>query len=283
MVQLRRLDPLANSGPYQRLLKSPVKSLTLTEAQYERVKAQRPDFIVTEGEAAVIGLPYRDRIEIHYGFPEVEAFRDRFTDLFNQLMAVVTKDDAPRGVILAFRDRPNRSTADTIFWPLTLEEGEQWVEMNYFAVPEQPEPADAGEGFSLRDVIPSDHDAIAKIEAGVSGKAPLRQSAITGMIENAKLFRIVLDASGEAIGYVSLRTDPGGWGVIEEIALPAAGLRGITQAVNRVEHRLAAQQRRPPHPPASRHRRLRYAEPATRPRLHSRRDRPQLLPLERPG
>ena len=51
MVQLRRLDPLANKGPYQRLLKTAVKSFTLSEAQYNRVKERRPELIVTEGEA----------------------------------------------------------------------------------------------------------------------------------------------------------------------------------------------------------------------------------------
>jgi hypothetical protein len=226
MVQLRRLDPLANSGPYQRLLKSPVKSLTLSEAQYDRVKAEHPDLIAAEGEAAVIGLPYRDRLEIHYGFPEVEAFRDRFTNLFNQVMAATSRELAPRGVLLSFRDRPNRATADTLFWLLTLQEGEQWVEMNLFAVPEQEAPAESGEGFSLRDVAAAGPDAVAVIEAQVSGLPQLRPAAVAGMVANAKLFRLVFD-NGTPVGYLSLCTEPGGWGVIEEIALlPAAeGLR----------------------------------------------------------
>src|SRR3989304_5395056 len=79
-MQLRRLDPLAKASPYQRLLKCPVKSVSISEDQYERVRERRPELIVQQGEASVVGFPYRDYLELHYGFPDIESFRGGFVD-----------------------------------------------------------------------------------------------------------------------------------------------------------------------------------------------------------
>lgn len=231
-MQLRRLDPLANAGPYQRLSKSPVKSFSLTEAQYERVKAQRPDLLVTEGDGAVIGHPFRDLLEVHYAFPDVEAFRDRFEAMFNRVVGASSKTEAPRGLVIAFRDRPNRPVAETLFWGLALDEGQQWVEMNLVAVPEQPQPAEpVGDGHTLRDVTAADFEALAAIDAEVTGLPPLTAAGVGSILTDARLVRLVLSPSkglvrrtGEAAAaaYVSLRTDPGGWGVIEALAIRPA-------------------------------------------------------------
>src|SRR5688572_26017593 len=159
MVMYRRLDPLANAGPHQRLAKSPVKSYTLTEAQFQRLQERRPDLIINEGDGTVLGFLARDLLEVQYGFPEVEPFRDRFVALFNQLIAATSSAEAPRGLRLSFRDRPNRSLADLVFWTIAFDEGPQWVEMNYIGVPEQPEPgATVGEGFSIREATEADRD-----------------------------------------------------------------------------------------------------------------------------
>src|SRR5438105_10011453 len=107
-MQMRRLDPLANAGPYQKLMASPVKSVSLSEAQYSRVEAQTPRLILDEGTSRVIGRLYRDRLEIHYGFSELEPFRANFAEMFERVVGQSNKAEAPRGLVLAFRDRPNR-------------------------------------------------------------------------------------------------------------------------------------------------------------------------------
>jgi hypothetical protein len=66
---------MANAGPFQRLQRNPVKSVSLSETQYDRVKAKRPPLIVTEGEAAVIGFPLLDLLEVNYAYPDIEMFR----------------------------------------------------------------------------------------------------------------------------------------------------------------------------------------------------------------
>ena len=220
MVQFRRLDPLANAGPFQRLQKMPVKSFSLTEAQYNRVVEKRPQLLVTEGEAAVIGVPTLDTLEIHYAFPDAERFHDRFGELFNQIVAASSVAEAPRGVVLPFRDRPNRSSANTVFWGLLMEEGREWVEMSRVAIPEMDEPGESiGEGFRVREATEADRDAIAGIEAEATGKPRLSDTALTYLLEDNRWLRIVEDGNGTRAGFLALRPEPGGWGVIQLVAV----------------------------------------------------------------
>lgn len=226
-MQLRRLDPLVNASTFQRLLRNPVKSMSLTEAQYERARALSRGLIITEGESAVIGLPIEDALEVHYAFPDIEAFVELFPEMFEMCVSASSKAEAPRGLRIAFRDRPNRMTADTVFWSVALEPGEQWVELNLVAVPEQPEPSDelAG-GYKVADA--SDDAALSDVEAAVTGLPRLSAAGLASLRENSKLLRLVKDQGGSVAGVVSGHTEPGGWGVIDHLLLKegAEGARG---------------------------------------------------------
>jgi hypothetical protein len=219
-MQLRRLDPLANSGPYQRLLKTAVKSFTLTEAQFNRVMEHYPRLYIAGEEGAVVGHLLADYLDIHYGFTELEQFRDHFSELFEACVAASNKAEAPRGVRLSFRDRPNRSAAEMVFWKSALDEGPEWVEMSWVAVPEQPEPGIAlAEDFVVREPTEKDKDVVADIDAQATGRPRLSSAGVDSLYENARWMRIVQDRDGNAAGFLSLRTEPGGWGIIEQAAL----------------------------------------------------------------
>jgi hypothetical protein len=229
MVQYRRLDPLANASPYERLKKSPVKSFSLTAGQYDRVTERQPELVVPFGAAVVIGVPHRDYLELNYAFPEVEFFRDHFVEMTQAVLDAASKEQSPRGTRLVFRDAPNRALAEMLFWPLLMQEESQWIEMNYIA-PEQEPPGDelAG-GFAVREATEGDRDAVATIEAAVTGLDRLTDGGVTSIYENASWLRLVTDASGKAVACVTLRTEPGSWGVIDELLiLPevAEALRG---------------------------------------------------------
>jgi hypothetical protein len=223
MVQFRRLDPLANAGPWQKHRARPVKSFDLPESAYARLEERRPDLIVIEGDGAVVGRPYRDTLEVHYAFGDVPAFRRSFKELFERCAAASNKQEAPRGAVIAFRDRPNRALAETLFWESALEEAGQWVEMDWTAVPEQPEPADMLDGgFQVREATDGDRDAIAGLEAEVSGMPRLSQAGIESIYAGSRWLRLVEASSGAPAGFVSLRSEPGGWGIIEQVALQPA-------------------------------------------------------------
>lgn len=220
MVMFRRLDPLANANAYQRLTKSPVKSFTITEPQYDRLQEKRPQLIAREGEYAVVAVPYCDYLEVHYAFPDVATFRDRFNDLFDGATGASSKTEAARGLVIPFRDRPNRALAQQLFWNLALDEGMEWVEMNHVAVPEQPEPASTLEGgFTVREATPADAGAIADIEAEASGQPRLSDGGVQSIYDHARWLRIVVDSSGAPVAFIAAHSEPGGWAVIDLLAL----------------------------------------------------------------
>jgi hypothetical protein len=214
-MQLRRLDPLANAGPYQKLMRNPAKSFSLSEAQFERITQERRDLVASEGEAMVIGFPLRDFLEVHYAFPDVEAFVERFPRMLEKVVAGSSKQEAPRGLLLSFRDRPNRMTADTVFWSVAMDQGEQWVEMNLVAVPEQAEPANDLGDYKVVEVDGSNEAEAVDLEAQATGLPALSPSGFASLRENSKALRLAQTKTGEAAGLLSVRTEPGGWGVID--------------------------------------------------------------------
>ena len=66
----------------------------------------------------------------------------------------------------------------------------------------------------------------------MSGQRRLTAAGLAGMIENATLFRLVLDEAEAPVGYVSLRPEAGGWGVIEALALRPAAAEKLARPVS---------------------------------------------------
>lgn len=218
MVQFRRLDPLANAGPWQRATKRGIKTFTLSEEQFDRVTQRRPHLVITEDESILLARPYRDFLEVHYAYPDVPAFRERFKDMLKSSLSASSREEAPRGVLLAFRDRPNRPLANQLFWESTLRESKHWVEVEYNAVPEQPEPSNELEGgFSIREAAATDRDAIADIEAAATGQPRLSEAGIDSIFESARWLYLVSDAEGNAVGAIAMRREAAGWGIVDEV------------------------------------------------------------------
>jgi hypothetical protein len=153
---------------------------------------------------------------VHYAYAEVPAFRDTFTPMLKSALAASSAEEAPRGVLLAFRDRPNRPLAAQLFWETGLEEAAHWIEVEYTSVPEMDAPSDQLEGgFSVREATQADREAIAGVEAEATGFDRLTDAGLDSLYESARWLYVVQDASGRAVGVVAMRRD-GSWGLIDE-------------------------------------------------------------------
>jgi hypothetical protein len=211
-------------------MKRGVKSFTISEEQYQLVEQRRAELIVIDGESVVMGRPHRDFLEVHYAFPEVEAFVYKFKPMFERMTAASSKAEAPRGVVLAFRDRPNRPKAEQLFWESALEEGKHWVEADYNAVPEQPEPENAiAGGYTVREATPADRGAIADIEAESTGLPRLSEAGVDSVYESARWLRLVTDGAGKPVAWLGLRREPGGWGLIEELFILPSEVKAVRE------------------------------------------------------
>ena len=217
MVQFRRLDPLANAGPWQRATKRGIKSFTISQEQYDRLTERRPQLIDSEEGGVVLARPYRDFLEIHYAYEEVPAFRDHFKPMLKAVLSASSREEAPRGVVLAFRDRPNRPIAAQLFWEATLEESKHWIEVEFSSVPEMDPPANELEhGFTVHEASQADREAIATVESEATGFPRLTESGLDSLYESARWLYVVNDASSRAVAVVAMRRD-GSWGLIDEV------------------------------------------------------------------
>ena len=90
-MQLRRLDPMANAGPHQRLLRNPVKSVSLSEAQYDRVKAAVTRAILDGG----------GQLSHHHGIGSEHApyFREAIGEENWRLLRELKRAMDPRGIM----------------------------------------------------------------------------------------------------------------------------------------------------------------------------------------
>ena len=234
MVQFRRLDPLANAGPWQRAMKRGVKTFTLSREQYDRVAARRPQLIVTGEDSVVLCRPYRDFLQVHYAYSEVPAFRDNFKPMLRAALAASSRDEAPRGVLLAFRDRPNRPIANQLFWEAALEESKHWVEVEYTSIPESDEPSsDLEGGFRIREATHGDHDAIAAIEAEATGLPRLTDAGLDSLFESARWVYVVHDSAGKPVAVLAMRREDAGWAVIDELFLIPDVRDGLREPLSR--------------------------------------------------
>jgi hypothetical protein len=234
MVQFRRLDPLANAGPWQRHVKRGIKSFTLTEAQYARIEEKRPELIVMDDDNVVVGQPLRDFLVMHYAFSDLAGFGDGFKELFDRCTRASSKEEAPRGAILSFRDRPNRARAEQLFWDCLLVEAGHWVEMDHLSVPEQDDPGTTIEGgYQVRDATDEDRDTVSRLEAEVVGLPPLTAGGVQTLYENSDWIKLVTTSSGVPVGCVILRREPGAWGIIDDVFLLGAVRDQLREPVTR--------------------------------------------------
>jgi hypothetical protein len=201
-------------------MKRGVKTFTLTQEQYDRVAERRPQLIVTEEDSVVLCRPYRDFLQVHYAYSEVPAFRDTFKPMLKAILAASSREEAPRGVLLSFRDRPNRPMANQLFWEATLEESKHWVEVEYTSIPEIDEPpAQLEGGYSVREATHADHDAIASVEAEASGLPRLTDAGLDSLFESARWVHLVHDGGGKPVAVIASRREDAGWAVIDEFFL----------------------------------------------------------------
>ena len=234
MVQFRRLDPLANAGPWQRATKRGIKTFTLSQEQYDRVAERRPQLIVSEEESVVMGRPYRDFLEIQYAYTEVPAFRDRFKPMLKAVLSASSRDEAPRGVLLAFRDRPNRPIANQLFWEAALEEYRHWVEVEYTSVPEMEMPSnDLEGGYSVREATRGDDDAVATVEAEATGLPRLTDAGLNSLFESARWVHVAHDGAGKPVAVIAMRREDAGWAVIDELFIVPEARAALREPLSR--------------------------------------------------
>jgi len=96
--QLRRIDVPRATNAWQRVSRSPLRHVTMTEAEFLTFERERPGLIAIDGDAVLIGWPSSGAINVNYGFPDSGDFASRFSEMLARLLLSIDTLEAPIGV-----------------------------------------------------------------------------------------------------------------------------------------------------------------------------------------
>ena len=236
MKQLRRLTVPTPQDPFLKAQQGLLRSMTLAEAEFRTLEQEQPDLIVADEEAILIGLPNGPNIELHYAFPDRDAFVRRFPDMFKRLAAAADQEQTPLGFRFRLTDRTSRPYLEPVLSAHAFEVIREWMVMALVELPEGAPPADAvAPGYALRPARPDDAAAIAELDAAAFPTPVLSPEVVGDLASQAPALRVLEDvASSRAVGFLRLRHDAPGAGYIADLAIhPDYQRRGLGEATTR--------------------------------------------------
>ena len=233
MKQLRRLDPVPKD-PYRRMLKSPLRSVSISEEAFRTLEREYPGRIIIEGDSILIGQAYPGVVGLKYGFRDSDAFVQHFPAMLQRLLPAIDAESAPMGLRLRLTDAPSRPFIEPTLSAQAFEVTRDWLRMTLAKLPAGgPRTKEVAPGFALRAARGDDAEEIAQIDAAAFAISLLTAEIVQERVEKAPVFRMLEDsASGRAIGFLSLRVERPGKGYVSDIALhPDYQRRGLGAAM----------------------------------------------------
>lgn len=236
MKQLRRLNVPTPQDPYLKAQRGALRSMTLSEAEFRTLEKERPNLIVAEQDAMLIGLPHGPNIELHYAFPDRDAFVQHFPDMFQRLVAAVDQEQTPLGFRFRLTERTSRPYLEPVLFAHAFEVIREWMVMELVELPEGVPATDAvAPGYVLRPARPDDAEALAELDAAAFPMPVLSPEVVQDLASQAPALRVLEDvASSRAVGFLRLRHDAPGVGYISDLAIhPDCQRRGLGEATTR--------------------------------------------------
>lgn len=235
MKQLKRLDAVPQD-PYQRARRSLLRHFEMAEDAFRRLERERPDRIVTEGDAMLAASLAYGVFTLNYAFPNRDAFARLFPDMLARMLPVLGQDEAPFGVRLRLTEASSRPYVEPILIAQAFELSREWLRMTLADLPDEVQPdGDVAPGFVLRPARPDDAEDIAAIDAAAFPISWNTPDAVRAAISDAVTLRVLEEtSSGRVVGFLKLRTESPVAGYISDIALhPDHQRRGLGQAMMR--------------------------------------------------
>ena len=235
MKQLRRLDAVPKD-PYQRMLKSPLRSVSISEEVFRTLERDQPGRIIIDGDSILIGQTYPGVVGLEYGFRDSDAFVQRFPAMLRLLLPALDTESAPMGLRLRLTDAPSRPFIEPTLSALAFDVTRDWLRMTLAKLPKGGQRGDAvAPGFALRAARGDDAQDIAQIDAAAFQYPELSVTTARAAIDEMPVVRVLEDsATKHAVGLLLLRIEPPATGYISDIALhPDYQRRGLGEAMMR--------------------------------------------------
>ncbi|MDZ4277555.1 MAG: hypothetical protein U1B78_00295, partial [Dehalococcoidia bacterium] len=127
---MRRLDIASPADAYERLQRGALRYADVPEAELRRLERERPELIVTDGEAALACVPRPSLLyELGYAFPDRDAFVRTFPELFRRVLQAADPDEGPLGFRLTLTEAPSRPYVEPVLFAHAFEVAREWIRM----------------------------------------------------------------------------------------------------------------------------------------------------------
>jgi ribosomal-protein-alanine N-acetyltransferase len=231
MRQIKRLSVEAPQGTYALSQRGLLRSVELTEAQVREIEREHGDHIVVDGEAVLIARPRGHEIDLHYAFPDRDAFIRNFPPMFGRIVAVVRPSESPMGYRIRLRATADRPYVEPVLRAQDFSPAREWWRMTAgLGTATQVElPA----GYELRRATSDDAEAIIAIDQASFSTPWLHMNTSREVLRDQQI-RVLADSTGRVVGYLRLRSDYTGAGYIADVAVHAEyQRRGLGEAMLR--------------------------------------------------
>ena len=236
MKQLKRLDRATPPDPYRRAQRGLIRHLALAESDFRALEGKRPDCVVVDGDAILIGQPRHGRIDLHYSFPNHDAFLRQFPAMLERLLPAVRHDEAPLGLRFQLTERSSRPFVEPVLSASAFEMNREWLEMRLLELPENgPATDEIAPGFVLRPARPDDLEAIVRLEDIAFPTAIMTVELAKEALRTGAMYRVLEEqASGTLVGSLLAERGESATGHVTTVAVhPDYQRRGLGEATMR--------------------------------------------------
>ncbi|MGB2695790.1 MAG: GNAT family N-acetyltransferase [Dehalococcoidia bacterium] len=243
MKQLKRLD-VTPQDTFRKAQRGTLRSMAIPEDDFRALERERPELVVVDGDAVLIGWPCRiagsslstRRLDLHYAFPDRDTFARQFADMFGKLLLGADAQEAPLGIAFRLVDRSQRPYVEPLLFAHAFELNREWMEMTLLELPEDArQDDDIAPGFRLRPATLKDAEATIRLEeVCFPNSASLTVAQAREALRTA-VMRLLEDAqTGDLAGSLMLEQRSARLGYIATIAVhPDYQRRGLGEALMR--------------------------------------------------
>ncbi len=236
MKQLKRLDVSAPRDAFARAQRMPLRYLELSEDGFRALEREQPELVVSDREAVLVGQPRQQRIDLHYAFPNRDAFARQFAGMFSALAQAIDAEEAPLGFRFRLTERSSRPYVEPVLIAQAFELRREWMEMSLAELPDGgPDRDEVAPGFTLRPVRIEDVEAIVRLEEVAFPNPALTPDSAQGAMDTAARYGVLEETTtGNIAGSLLTERQPPAAGHVASIAVhPDFQRRGLGEATLR--------------------------------------------------
>lgn len=236
MKQIKRLDVDSGGDPYRKAQRGALRCWTMSEAAFQTLERERPELVIVDGDAVLVGWPRRQRLDLEYAFRDRDAFARQFPAMFGRLLPALRMEEAPLGIRIRLTNRSDRPYVEPLLFAQAFELSREWMEMTLVELPDESGAPgdDVAPGFRLRPATADDAEAIVRLEEACFPNPQLTLEGAREAVRGALLFRLLEEARTGTLAASLLLERRGSLGYVSTIAVhPDYQRRGLGEALMR--------------------------------------------------